>query len=313
MSNLRHIAILGATSQIARSLIIEFLTSGPSGYCLHLFSRSEKRILSFLRREEFFDCNCRVYEGYRSFPCNYFDVIINCVGTGTVANMKERYHQWFTVTELFDNLCIDYLASHKESLYISLSSGAVYGTHTQAMQKSFCNKIAVNSTSVSDFYSIARINAEAKHRSYNELRIVDLRIFSFFSRFINLHDGYFMSDLVFALLNELRFKTSSVDMVRDFLHPQDLFRAIMIALEGRLENQAYDLYSKSPVRKMEILECCRKEYGLNYCFSGDGSVASGTGEKNIYCSGWEELGKHGYVPQFDSLSTIRDGLNLLLT
>ena len=115
-----------------------------------------------------------------------------------------------------------------------------------------------------DYYGIVRINAEAKHRAHRNLRIIDLRIFSYFSRYINLTDGYFITDVMEAILDNKVLVTDSTNIVRDYLHPEDLFSMIVKCVHAGKINQAIDVSSSRPVAKQEILDYFTSEYGLKY-------------------------------------------------
>ena len=126
------------------------------------------------------------------------------------------------------------------------------------------NRLQVNHVIPEDYYGIVRINAEAKHRAHCNLRIIDLRIFSYFSRYINLTDGYFITDVMEAILSNKVLVTNSTNIVRDYLHPEDLFAMVVKCIHAGKINQAYDVNSSCPVAKQEILDYFASEYGLKY-------------------------------------------------
>ena len=72
-----RVAILGATSHIAKGLIAQFLRTQSAQ--LVLFGRSAERIRAFLE-----SAGCagpaEIMQGYDEFDSGNYDVIINCVG-----------------------------------------------------------------------------------------------------------------------------------------------------------------------------------------------------------------------------------------
>lgn len=297
------IAILGATSHIARGLIDQFLRTESAQ--LVLFGRSRERIRAFLdsiggpRGAE-------VVEGYDLFDSGRYDAVINCVGAGAPAKLGDDRSVWFTLTEEFDNLVLNDLRTRNPAaLYINFSSGAVYGRGGNApFREEDELRLRVNDLPSSDYYTVARIHSEAKHRSMAKLRIVDLRIFSYFSRFADLTLGYFMTDVLKALLEKSVLETRPWDMVRDYAAPEDLFTLIGLCLQQEKLNTALDVYSAAPVGKFELLAAFEKEFGLRWRLTGGTGNSGPNGEKNIYCSGMFRAETLGYRPRFSSLDSL---------
>jgi nucleoside-diphosphate-sugar epimerase len=254
------IAVLGSTSQIAKCLIDRFLLAEKSR--LHLFTRSPEKLRLFLR-----DLgrgpsnNCEIHEGYSIFGDFHYDVLINCIGIGTLKKHRGDYSAYFTVTEEFDNLVIEYLLrKYGDAIYLSISSGAVYGrNHSGPVEEFSVNPVRVNQLEREDYYGIARLNAEAKHRSFQRLSIIDLRVFSFFSRYIDLNDGYFINEVINCLRKKDIFYTDSLNIVRDYIHPEDLYGMVLKCMAAKNINSAFDAHSKKPITKKEMLEYFRRE------------------------------------------------------
>lgn len=299
------VAILGATSHIAKGLIERFLaTNGPQ---LHLFTRSAPLVAEFLT-------GCAghaavpavVHAGYGEFLARDYDVIINCVGVGTQKRLAGDFTRYFTVTEEYDNLALAYLQARRpQALYVSFSSGAVYGRGGDgpfAKESEF--RLAVNSISREDYYGIARLNAEAKHRAFARLNIVDLRIFSYFSRHIDLDDSYFITELLRNLLHGTVLETDAANMVRDYLHPDDLFAAVVKCIGAGPLNRAYDLGSAAPVDKFTVLEHFAREHGLRYAIRPALENVSPTGAKTRYYAQAPGSVDLSCPPRYTSLETL---------
>ncbi len=307
------IAILGSTSHIAKGIINNFLQGGE--FSLHLYTRSPDKVLSFLGAiGKFPDKDCVIHGGYNGFLKSSYDVVINCVGVGTLNKLSGDYTKYFTVTEEYDNLAIGYLCNKcPDALYISLSSGAVYGRDFSApVEENTINSIRVNHIAKEDYYGIVRLNAEMKHRAFNGLRIVDLRLFSYFSRFINLTDGYFITEVLDCILNNKILITNNVNIVRDYVHPIDLFSIIRKCMDAGKINAAFDVNSSMPAEKKEILDYFSLKYGLQYEMNQSLGHVSATGSKIIYCSNYNKVLEIGYKPTFSSIDTIKEESEFIL-
>lgn len=297
-----NIAIMGATSHIARNLIVRFAAESPDDRLL-LFCRKRQPVEEFTGRYAPHG-NIQIVEGYGDFDRYPMDVMINCVGAGTPGSTGFDVRNWFSVTAKFDDLALDYLAkTNPGALLINFSSGGIYGTRTSPPFGEMSElRIPVNNIAVSDYYSIARLHSEAKHHSHPEWRIVDLRIFSFFSSFMPPDAGYFMSDVLKAVADNETLITRQDDMIRDYIAPDDLFRLIKFCISRQEINGAFDVTSAKPAGKFEILECFQEKFGLKWRF--DRVKDSPNGSKPVYFSESERLQKAGFRAEYTSL----DGL-----
>lgn len=300
-----NIAITGATSHIAKGLIIRFLDN-PQNH-LYLFSRNLEKVRQFLFFENrATNVNYSLCDDYQQFTSFSFDVIINCIGVETRNKHNCDFTRYFSVTEKFDNLIIDYLKNNLSTLYISFSSGAIYGADFNTPAD--CNstrKLLVNSMREEEYYGIARINAEAKHRAYSSLKIIDLRVFSYFSRYINLNDGYLITDIIKAIIEDKILITNNIDITRDYLHPDDLFAMIRACINSGNRNQAFDVNSSHTISKWEIIDLFAHEYGLRYEIAPNLKNVSATGTKINYFSKCKESAKIGFTPKYSSHETLK--------
>jgi hypothetical protein len=304
MNRLR-IAILGATSHIAKSLIVQILESGEP-HELYLFARSKEKVVDFLLEHHMDRTDIIICDDFSRLFEHEADLLINSVGVGTARHIGGDYHLYFDVIEEFDNICINYLKKNCDTLYISFSSGAIYGTDfASPVGNNTVRNIDVNHIHYTDYYSIVRLYTEAKHRSLTDLRIIDLRIFNYFSRHINLDDGYFITELMLALKLNKPFLTNRIDIIRDYLHPEDLFQAIQCCYNATARNTAYDIYSSAPVGKFELLDCLKKKFPLTYTVRKDECFDSGTSNKSVYYSKNRDIGHLGYNPHYSSLMTVQ--------
>lgn len=308
-----QIAIFGATSHIAKGLINNFLENGD--FNLHLFSRSPAKLRHFLKEISKSSKNFSLHQDYQDLKKHSFKAIINCVGVGTAQKIKDNYTLYFTITEKFDNLALDYLLNYSpKTIYFSFSSGAVYGNdYSVPKQKDTVNRLQVNRLQPQDYYGLVRLYTEAKHRAFQQLNIIDLRLFSYFSRFIDLNDGYFITELLNSIQNNNVFLTGQENIIRDYVHPQDLFSFIKICLRKGKINDAFDLSSAKPVSKQKILDYFSKKYKLKYKMSPSINHVTATGSKNIYYSQYNQKAQSlGFQPKYSSLQAIKQEAKYIL-
>jgi len=305
----KNIAILGATSHVAKGLIAGFLGSGYTG--LTLFARSAPKVHAFL--DALGDFLPVPVSPFSEFSGGDFDVVINCVGIGDPGKLRQELVSIFAITESFDNLVLQYLEGHPDCLYVNFSSGAAYGQDfSQPVSEQSPARYDINELSSGDFYGIAKAYSEAKHRALTNRHIVDLRIFGYFSRYIDLDTKYLMCEVVSCLKSGAEFVTGSGDIVRDYVHPEDLFTLVenCIALPGI--NDVYDVYSLRSVAKFELLGSFAAHFGLKYRVERDFTAVTATGNKDHYYSINQKAQQAGYQPRFESLECLIQETKTLL-
>lgn len=225
-----NVCILGATSHVAQGLIYHFKRNDD--FKLYLFART----LNYLP--------------YDRFDCFQYDIIINCIGFGTFKDDFD-YNSVFAVTEYYDDLIIKYLKKNKTCKYIYFSTGGIH------------RSIDIDNISKDDIHTITRINSEAKHRMNKDLSIINLRLYSYFSRWAQIHrDNYFMNQLIKSLITDKVFITDENEFTRDFIHPEDLFGIILKCMSFENTNCSFEIGSSQYVTKFAILNYFVEQYGL---------------------------------------------------
>jgi nucleoside-diphosphate-sugar epimerase len=280
---LTKISILGAGGQIGRSITDEL-----KGYELKLFSRKGE---------------IGTYSS-KYFSQHDHEVIINCIGISNIKGEQKSGYNIFSIHEKWDNVILDYMTKHPNTLYINMSSGAVYGILN-----------GIEEIAPEHYYGISKLNMEAKHRSLSHLNIVDLRVFSYVSKYINLNSNFFIAEVIKAIRDKTTFVTNDVNIVRDYLHPKDLARIINLVInrwKNKKINYYFDTYSRLKITKEFLLQLLQNEYGLKIKYQDYEFHHSITGFKSDYFSTDYELGRElGYVPLFTSLDAILDTIKEL--
>jgi len=306
---MKRITIIGATGYIGKSLVAEFnLEDGA--YQLSLFSRAKSKadkLVADLNLNQLYN---QTYQLDDFLNVNH-DVIINCSGGNTIASARENPSSILDSTELVDNLIIDYLKNNPSSLYINLSSGAVFGVSSNdIVSDQSLASFNINDLKASEFYGISKLYTETKHRALDELSIVDLRIFSFFSRFASFEEKYLLAEIIQSLKNNTTFETNDVDIERDYITPTDLIAMIKILMEQKFVNDVYDMYSAEKITKLKLINFFCDTYGLKFSINPKLEISNSL-SKNVYYSESRKAKKLGYEPQFSSLEGIKNEIDLM--
>jgi nucleoside-diphosphate-sugar epimerase len=166
--------------------------------------------------------------------------------------------------------------------------------------------VNVNNLGVQEFYTVAKLHAEARHRAMPSSAIVDIRVFNYFSRTLDVEARFFMTDVIRAARDKTAFRTNAPTMTRDFLHPQDFFGLIAAILESPPRNGPVDAFSQAPVDKFALLDRFKSEFGLRYEVTpASDMIVNATGAKPQYFSeNCAAANWFGYRPTWSSLDGV---------
>lgn len=295
------IAILGATSQIARDLIFSFSQAG--GNELFLFARRTAEVERWLTASGMRD-RYQVAD-LTGFGKQDFDAVINFVGAGDPAQIASMGSSILDITLHFDEMVLGYLASHPACRYLFLSSGAAYGSNfSEPAHRDTPAIIKINDLAPHEWYGVAKLHAECRHRAHADLCIFDIRVFNYFSRTQDIDARFLITDMLRAIRDKAVFKTSPDYIVRDFLHPSDFHNLVNALLSASPNNAAVDCYSKAPIDKPSLLAAMRENFGLNYEVAGQSAGINATGSKPHYYSENRRAAEFGYEPALTSLQGV---------
>ena len=292
-----NIAILGSTSQIAKDLIYSFSTEDDKKF--HLFSRRQDDVAKWLKSVGLSERH--QIDDYVAFGTQEFDAILNFVGIGNPAKASAMGASIFDVTLEYDELALNYLRRHPSCRYIFLSSGAAYGSRFDVPASEETKSIIdINKLQPQDWYGVAKLNAECRHRSLEHLPIVDIRVFNYFSHSQDLNSRYLITDIFRSIRDKKTLKTSSELMVRDYITPTDFYGIINAIFNSPAKNDVIDCYTKSPIDKLILLDSIKENFGLKYEFQENAEVVNATGQKPHYYSLNKRASQFGYQPSFTS-------------
>lgn len=229
------------------------------------------------------------------------DALLNFVGVGDPARAVAMGADIFDVTLHYDALALAHLRRHPHCRYVFLSSGAAYGGgFTQPAGPGTRASIALNDLQPQDWYAVAKLHAECRHRALAGLAIVDLRVFNYFSRSQDPAARFLICDILRAIVDGSVLQTSSDYIVRDYLHPSDFYQLVMAVLRAPPGNAALDCYSRAPIDKPSLLAAMQEQFGLRYELRPGAAGVNATGGKPHYYSTSRRAAEFGYTPSLTS-------------
>lgn len=299
-----RIAILGATSKIAKDLVQSF--SEQSNHDLALFARRPEVVAQWLTSVGLSD-RCLVAD-FQSFGVHErFDAIINFVGSGNPAQTAVMGVSILDVTAKYDELVLEYLHHRPDCRYIFLSSGAAYGSSFEApVDENSKAVVAINNLQPQDWYAVAKLYAECRHRALAHLPIVDIRVFNYFSHTQDISSRFFITDILRTIQSGEKLITSADNIVRDYLGPDDFYQLVSLILAAPPSNDVVDCFTKEPVDKMTLLSNMKDFFGLVYEVRNAPAGVNATGVKMNYFSRNRRAEKFGYCPSKKSLNMVLD-------
>ncbi len=296
-----RIAIMGATSQIAKDLIESF--AAKNSHALLLYARRTQAVQEWLAHVNLAD-RYAVHDFEAFGTHEHLDAIMNFVGVGNPAQAAVMGASVFDVTLKYDNMALDYVRQHPTCRYIFLSSGAAYGTSFDApVDANTQAAVPINNLQPQDWYGVTKLHAECRHRALTHLPIVDIRLFNYFSQTQNMDARFLMTDIVRAIRDKTVLKTSTDYMVRDYIDPSDFSSLVNAILVAPMVNTVVDVYSKAPVDKPTLLAAMQENFGLRYEFTQVDKGINATGSKPHYYS-LNRASNFNYEPTMTSLESL---------
>ena len=303
------IAILGATSQIAQDLISSYSMHGNCD--LFLFARRPDAVTRWLETN---GLQRHQAEHFDTFGADrQFDAIINFVGSGNPAQVAAMGASIFDVTMDYDGMALEYLRSHPSCRYVFMSSGTAYCSGFEKAADEYTRaEVPINNLQPQDWYAVAKLYAECRHRALPTLPIVDIRIFNYFSHTQDISSRYLITDILRAIRSGETLVSSPDNIIRDYIGPDDLYQLISLILAAPPANDVLDCYTRAPVDKMTLLSAMQEQFGLKYEIRTAPAGINATGIKMNYFSTNRRAEKYGYVPSSTSLETVLHEARLTL-
>jgi nucleoside-diphosphate-sugar epimerase len=210
-------------------------------------------------------------------------------------------------------MVLEYLRLHPTCRYLFLSSGAVYGTNfNEPAKRETPAVVAINNLTPHEWYGVAKLHAECRHRSRPEHQIIDIRVFNYFSRTQDMKARFLITDILRAIRDRSVLRTSSEYIVRDYLHQSDFCQLVNALLVAPPTNTAVDCYSRAPVDKPTLLLAMQEVFGLQYEVAAENVSVNATGRKSHYYSLNSNAANYGYRPCFTSLDGVIGNSKIIL-
>ena len=308
-----HIAILGATSQIAKDFIQS--VEADIGCRFALFARQPDSVKSWLDACPILHSASVGAFGEFGKSAPAYDAIINFVGSGNPAKTERMGAGVLEVNHDFDSLALNYVKQHSDCRYIYFSSGAVYGGGFASPTDDQTGSVfPVNALGAQDWYGLAKLSSEARHRALADLPIVDLRVFNYFSDSVDVSARFLITDILRSIRDGEMLQTSDENIVRDYIGPQEITQLILKVLQAPPQNVAIDGFTQSPVDKITLLRCMQVEFGLQYEFVERRTGLLATGSKlNYYSRSRKAAQLFGYAPQATSMNVVLEHSRRILS
>ena len=165
--------------------------------------------------------------------------------------------------------------------------------------------MSINSLTPHEWYGVAKMHAECRHRAHPDLAIIDIRVFNYFSHTQDLSARFLITDMVRAIRDKQVLITSSDYIVRDFLHPDDFHQLCSALLAAPATNTVVDCYTRAPIDKSNLLAAMQEAFALQYETTEAVASINATGGKPHYYSRNRRAEDFGYQPSLTSLETNR--------
>ncbi len=307
-----RLAILGATSQIAKDLVIQL---GPKTELhLGLFTRRPADVARWLHLNP---VKATTFVGSYddlSGTSPAYDAIINFVGSGDPARTQLMGAEIMAVTYDFDNIALQYLKLNPTCRYIFMSSGAAFGGGFDVPANNRTpSSFPLNQLRSQDWYGISKMYAETRHRAEQDYAIVDLRIFNYFSSTSDIEARFLITDALRAIRDKTLLRTAPNNIWRDYVGPREIMQIVERIIQSVPQNIAIDCFSSAPIDKISMLSCLQNEFGLDYEFVDESAGVNATGGKLHYYSQNQLANRvFGYSPKMTAMEVLLEQSRELL-
>jgi nucleoside-diphosphate-sugar epimerase len=278
------IAVLGATGYVGGSL---GRLLAEEGHPVALFARNPAKL-----SEQAWPPAADLRD-LADFSAADFELVINAIGAGDPRRVSSMGADILDVTTFWDQRVLDTMGA--KTRYVFLSSGAVHGTEVNRVPP----------------YTLAKLQAEMRHRQAPSRAILDLRIFGYADPSIDLTGGFFLAELARAIRDKTVFITSSDDMMRDYAGAVELRALIRDWERSGAMNGALDLYTTAPAGKHDLLRMFKARYNLQTAYATEAG-SSPTGAKRFYASNDRAAADLGYRPERDTARVLTDTIDAIV-
>lgn len=301
------VGVLGATSRLAMDFA---RMAGEQGWPLVLYARRPEVVERHLIGVNL-SGSVRNLERFGDEPLSS---VVNFIGIGDPARALTLGEGIFAATEAVDARVLAWLEDRPEAAYVFLSSGAVHGgDFSRPVSAATPESGSAGPLGPTDAYGRAKREAEARHRARPHLRIIDVRVFNYASRWMDEGARFLLADMVRACRTGEVCRIDRSPTVRDYIGPEDLFQLLARAISAPAGfNGAVDAYTRAPIEKQALAALMRDRYGLRFEVTDAPAGVNATGIKPHYYSLSRSAAALGYASAFSSAETVTRELDALL-
>lgn len=308
---MKNIALLGAGSHLGKGLISEFARLRFDDFDrMSLYARDPDAVSLWIRSK--LKLEKQVYPT-NLFGAEQFGIVINAIGVSDTNQIIDSGSRAFEINRQYDERVMMYLESFPTSKYIFISSGAVYGGEFQdpATNQSLA-RVNLNAPSQMDWYGLAKLSSEIRHRSKPNFAIVDVRVYGYMSPWLPLDKPFFLADIAKSLIQNIPLQTDRRNFWRDYIGPSELAGVIFAVIDSPPRNTSIDVYSSAPILKTEMLDMLTRQFFLMIDFDSDLTINSVATYKFNYFTKDKRAADFGFSPKRTSERVIMEELCSLL-
>jgi nucleoside-diphosphate-sugar epimerase len=295
------IAVLGATGYVGRSI---GRLLADEGHPIAMFARNPGKLSdqAWPQGVELRDL--------AAFHAADFSLVINAIGAGDPGRVRSLGAEILDITAFWDRRVLETMGP--QTRYVFLSSGAVYGTrYDQPVNADSEISLPVNFLDRVPPYTMAKLQAEMRHRLARSRAILDLRIFGYADPSIDLSGSFFLAELVRSIRDRKVFVTSFDDIVRDYSGVRELRALIGDWESAGAPNCPLDLYTTSPASKHDLLRLFKARYHLQIDYVAE-TGSNPTGSKRFYASAYRAAADFGFRPERDTARVLTDTIDAII-
>ena len=295
------IAVLGATGYVGGSI---GRLLADEGHAVVLFGRNLRKL-----SDQTWPPGVELRD-LAAFSAADYSLVINAIGAGDPTLVRSMGADILDVTAFWDQRVLESMGP--QTRYVFLSSGAIYGTQfDQPVGADSEISLPVNFLDRVPPYTMAKLQAEMRHRLARSRAILDLRIFGYADPSIDLSGSFFLAELVRSIRDRKVFVTSTEDMVRDYAGARELRALIRDWERAGAPNCPLDLYTTSPASKHDLLKIFKARYGLQIDYAAD-TGSNPTGAKRFYASTYRAGAAFGFRPERDTVRVLTDTIDAIV-
>ena len=304
----KTIRIVGASSAIAQDFL-RVASKVGSEHMFHLYSRD----FGFLPALKINNLTIFTHSFSDFEIAEGCDAVLNFVGLGSPSRVALESSGLGPLDLKVDLACMRLLELNPEATYLYMSSGASYGSDfsipaVDANELPEMSKFDLPR----EVYGWIKRSTEVRHRSLPQYKIINLRIFGYASRNMDLNAGFLLSDLAKSLLTGEPAQISTEITHRDFINPEFFHELVDYCLENNLPNTSLDLVSTSSLAKDELVAALEGIFGLKVKWEETPPKSNSISKCN-YFSQSTRLGDYGFVNNKSALEMVIDELQAIVS